>query len=177
MRATGVLLIVILMALAVVLLLRSHEAARSEEAVVRVSGRLHEEGVEATPFDRRDASRTITELAAVARGERDATAEELSAIARRAASWAEGARTPSRELTASVAIRTAADELRQYLLTGGEPHRSAARRELIRAREALSGGEGGETSGGSVQGVRDRLQNLQQSEREHIQELDEALGQ
>jgi len=176
MRATGVLLIVILLALAIVLLLRSHEAARSEEAVVRVSGRLREAGVDGEAFDREAASRAVTTLTAVARGERDATADELAAIAARAARWAEGAPTPSAELTAAVAIRTAADELRQFALNGGETHRSAARRQLMRARDALAGG-GSTRGGGSVQGVRDRLQNLQQSEREHIQELDEALGQ
>ncbi len=174
MRATGVLLIVILMALAIVLLLRSHEVTRNEEAVVRVSGRIHEAGVEGETFDRTEASRAIETLVAVARGERDATPDELAAIADQAARWAEGAPTPSAELTAAVAIRAAADELRQYRLTGGESHRTTARRKLLEAREAL---EGERTGGGSVQGVRDRLENLQQSEREHLQDLDEALGQ
>ncbi len=176
MRATGVLLIVILLALAVVLLLRSHEVVRSEEAVVRVSDQLREEGIDAEAFDREAASHAVTTLAAVARGEREAAADELAAIAARAARWAEGAPTPSAELTAAVAIRTAADELRQFALSGGEAHRAAARRQLMRARDALAGGESAR-GGGSVQGVRDRLQNLQQSEREHLQELNEALGQ
>ena len=176
MRATGVLLIVVLLALAVVMLLRSQEVTRSEAAVTRAATAIREEGVASEAFDRAAASRAVTDLAAVARGEREADPGELAAIAARAARWAQGAPTPSAELTAAVAIRTAADELRQFALHGGDAHRSAARRALMRARDALAGG-GSAGGGGSVQGVRDRLQNLEQSEREHLQDLDEALQQ
>ena len=177
MRASGILLLVVLIAAAVVLLLRGQEAQRTGHAAVRAADTVREAGVEAAPFDRDAARRAIHELAAMARGEGDLPAETLARIAATAAAWAEGAPTPSAELTAAVAIRKAADELRQYRLDGDAIHRRAARRALLEASEALDrGAEPGGAGGGSVRGVRDRLENLQQSERERLQELDEALA-
>ncbi len=171
MRATGVFLLVVLIAAAVVLMLRSREAVETEQSVTRIAGEVHEAGVEGAAFDRAEARRVLERLDSMARGRGELSQEELEEITLRAAAWAEGAPTPSAELTASVALRRAAGELRQYLLDGTDWHLRTARRELSTARRALEG----ETAQGGVQGVRDRLQNLQESERERLQELDRAL--
>ncbi len=171
MRASGILLVVVLIAAAVVFMLRSREAVEAERSVNRITAQVHEEGVEGAAFDRRAAEDTVARLETMARDRGDLTNAELEDVTRRAAQWAEGAPTPSAELTAAVAIRRAAGELRQLLLDHNDMHRRTARRELARARQAL----GGDTARGSVQGVQDRLQNLQESEREHLQDLDKAL--
>lgn len=171
MRAAGVLFLVVLIAAALVLMLRGREAAEAQRSVNRITGEIHEAGVEGAPFDEAAARQMLERLEDMARGRGELSQEDLEAVAREAAAWAEGAPTPSAELTVSVALRKAAGELRQFLLDGNDWHLRTARRELSRARRALAG----ETAQGGVQGVRDRLQNLQESERERLQELDKAL--
>ncbi len=171
MRATGILLVMVLIAAAVVLMLRSREAVEAERSVNRITAGVHEEGVKGVEFDRQAAEDVMARLETMAKDQGDLTAAELEEVTRQAAQWAEGAPTPSAELTAAVGIRSAAGELRQLLLDGDGMHRRSARRYLARARRALSG----DTARGGVQGVQDRLQNLQQSEKEHLQDLNQAL--
>ncbi len=171
MRAAGILFLVVLIAAALVLMLRGREAVEAQRSVNRITGDIHEAGVQAAPFDEEEARRVMERLQDMARGRGELSQEELDGIVRRTASWAEGAPTPSAELTVAVALRKAAGELRQFLLDSNDWHLRTARREIARARRALAG----ETAQGGVEGLRDRLQNLQESERERLQELDKAL--
>jgi len=104
---------------------------------------------------------------------------ELKTFAATAASWAEAAATPSAELHAAVAIRRAAGELRGYALTPSDVRLMRTRRLLTAARSTLDGVGGdsvsGEGPGLAVDAVRNRIDNLQQSHQERIQEVDEDL--
>jgi len=103
---------------------------------------------------------------------------ELKVFAATAASWAEAAATPSAERHAAVAIRRAAGELRGYALTPSDVRLMRARRLLAAARSTLEdvgGGASGDGSGLAVGAVQDRIDNLQQSHQERIQEVNEEL--
>ena len=103
---------------------------------------------------------------------------ELKIFAATAASWAEAAATPSAELHVAVAIRRAAGELRGYALTPSDVRLMRTRRLLAAARSTLEGvGDGttGDGPGLAVGAVRDRIENLQQSHQERLQEVDEEL--
>ncbi len=169
MRAVGVFLLVILLAAAVVLLLRSGEVRRSDEALLG-AGEALVAGATPRPFDAAAARRALERLEAVASGAA-ASPEELAAIAARAASWAAGAPTGSAALTAAVALREAAGALGDWLATGSPGDRRRARLALSRARAALAG----ETARGGVQGIQDRLRDLEENERERLREAEEAL--
>jgi DNA-binding TFAR19-related protein (PDSD5 family) len=78
-----------------------------------------------------------------------------------------------------VAIRTAAGELRGYAIRPRSTGLDAARRELERARYALTAvdTEGSVAPSGLVtEGVRDRLHNLEMSQKERALEVEEELG-
>jgi len=103
---------------------------------------------------------------------------ELKVFAATAASWAEAAATPSAELHMAVAIRRAAGELRGYALTPSDLRLMRARRLLTAARSTLEdvgGGGSGDGPGLAVGAVQDRIDNLQQSHQERIQEVNEEL--
>lgn len=159
------------MATAIVMLLRGREVTEAQRGVTRVADGLREQSVTPEKLDHRRARRLLAELEQVANGFDTLSADELEAAARRAAAWAEAASTPSSELTAAVALRSAANDLRRHVLDGNEAHRASARRHLARARRALEG----DTATTSMQGVKDRVENLQESQREQYQQLDEAL--
>ena len=104
---------------------------------------------------------------------------ELKIFAATAASWAEAAATPSTDLHVAVAIRRAVGELRGYALTPSDVHLMRTRRLLAAARSSLdgvgSGGVSGDGPGLAVGAVRDRIDNLQQSHQERLQEIEEEL--
>ena len=104
---------------------------------------------------------------------------ELKVFAATTASWAEAAATPSAELHVAVAIRRAVGELRGYALGPSDVRLMRTRRLLAAARSTLDslGGNGvsGEGPGLAVDAVRDRIDNLQQSHQERIQEVNEEL--
>jgi hypothetical protein len=104
---------------------------------------------------------------------------DLKTFGATAASWAEAAATPSTELHVAVALRRAAGELRGYALAPQEIRLSRARQLLSAALSSLDGGsgglDGGQGPGLAVGAVRDRIDNLQQSHQERIQEVDEEL--
>ena len=105
--------------------------------------------------------------------------EDLKTFAATAASWADAAATPSAELHAAVALRRAAGELRGYALAAKEIQLSRTRQLLDAARSSLDGESvgtgGGQGQGLAVGAVKDRIDNLQQSRQEQIQEVDEEL--
>ncbi len=190
MKLSGALILVVLIAAAIVIFLQSRDTKASLDAVNNVAVNLREAGVEGRSLDRNEAKQTLAALDQL-QAAPDTIADhmdDLRTISQTAASWADAAPTPSQDLTAAVAIRTAADELRQYGLDPGPGHLIAARREIGHAREALVAAVTGPGSGGasdgsmgppgnSVQGVRDRINNLQQSERERIQDVQQQINQ
>lgn len=189
MKLSGALILAVLIAAAIVIFLQSKDTKASLDAVNSVAVDLREAGVSGSSLDRAAARRTLAALDQL-QAAPDTIADhldDLKTIAATAASWADAAPTPSNELTAAVAVRTAADELRQYGLQPSPAHLIAARREIERARGALvaqaaAPGKGaGESisvpSANSVQGVRDRMKNLQQSERERIQDVQQQINQ
>jgi len=105
--------------------------------------------------------------------------EDLKTFSATAASWADAAATPSAELHAAVALRRAAGELRGYALELKEIRLSRSRQLLTAARFSLDresdGTGGGQGPGLAVGAVKDRIDNLQQSHQEQIQEVDEEL--
>jgi hypothetical protein len=181
MRLSGALILVVLISMAVVVFLQSRDVSSKMEAVTVIATQLREEGVDGAVFDRDRAYEVISTLDSLVADPDSISAhtEDLKTIAATAASWAAAAPSPSAELHASVAIRTAAGELRAYAIRPGPTGLDKARRELERARNALSmtGGSGTEIPSGLVtEGVRDQLNNLGMSQKERALEVEEELG-
>jgi hypothetical protein len=182
MRISGVLILVVLLAMATVVFLQTRSVSTSQEALSMMATDLREEGVEGAAFDAERARRVITEMEGLI-GDPDAIADhvdDLKVIADTAGRWAAGAASPSPELHASVALRSAAAELRRYSVTPSGASLNRARRELERARQALvirASGDGTTAPSGLVtEGVRDRLHNLEAAQKERELEVEEELG-
>lgn len=171
LRPAGVLLIVVLIAMAVVMLLREREVKEAEKSVSHIADGLRETGVTPRKLDQREARHLLRRLQRMVDGHTTVSAVELESAAARAASWAEAALTPSPELTAAVALRAAANDLRSFVLLDESQYRRSAAHHLARARSALEG----ETPTSSMQGMRDRMENVEESQREKLQQLNEAL--
>jgi hypothetical protein len=174
MRIFGALFLVVLLAVAVSLYLQSENAKASFQAVKTVATDLREEGVEAQSFDRRAASQMVSELTWLVEypDQIPDRVDELRGVAATAASWADGSPSPSIELRVSVALRSAAAELRAHALRPSQRHLRSARFHLEEARAALAGED---LRNDPTTAVRDRLQNLQRSGEEHLLEFDEQL--
>ena len=170
----GALMLILLLAGAVVLYLNGRSAQSNLEAVDHVATDLRTGEVTAAAFDRHGAREAVETLEAALRdpGSISTMRTDLETIAHNAAAWAEGAATGSRELHTAVALRAAADELLAYGSDGREGHLMRARSRLEDARRSLAGEP---SSGGAVVGLRDRLENVQQSEQEQMQQLNDAL--
>ena len=172
MRIFGVLIIVVLLSLAVMLYLQSHDATESMAAVDRVANSLQESGIDGKTVDKDAAMRIINELELLLLNPA-IIADNLNGlreIAAIGASWAKGATSPSPELHLAVSLRAAADELRGYGTDGSARSLDRARGYLEDAKRALAG-EAGAT--GPTDGIRDRLHNLDRSIQEKYQDVDE----
>jgi len=179
-RLFGIFFIGMLIAVGFFLYLGARDATSSLDAVTAVASTLRESDVDASALDRRMAGEIISAME-VLQAEPETISDhlaELKVFAATAASWAEAAATPSTELHLAVAIRGAAGELRGYALTPSDVRLMRAHRLLEAARSTLEGvgdGGAGDGPGLAVGGVRDRIDNLQQSHQERIQEVDEEL--
>lgn len=175
MRIFGLLLIVVLIALAAVLYLQRETARASFQAVRTIAADLREEGVAGRRFEPELATRmasSMQELIDHPEGIADHR-DELATIAATAASWAEAAPSPSVALSVAVALRAAAADLRGYQASSTATSLDSAQRNLVRARATLAG----EPIGASpVDAVRDRLDNLQSAQQERTQEVEEELA-
>jgi hypothetical protein len=178
MRVSGVLMVGVLIAAAFVLYLTSRDATESLDAVATVSADLREEGVAGRPLDRTAAQRMITAMEALVAAPDTISGhvDDLKSFTETAAAWAQAAASPSPELKAAVALRSAAGELREYSIHPTPTPLTKARRYLDDARAALAGEGVGEGPGLATDAVRDRLQNLQRSQQEQQQELAEELN-
>jgi len=180
-RFSGVLILVVVISVAVVVFLQSRDVGSKIDAVTVIATQLREEGVDSAVFDHDRALEVIATLDHLAADPDSIPShtEDLKTIASTAASWAAGAPSPSAELHASVAIRTAAGELRSYAIRPSPAGLKKVGRELERARHALTmaDGEGSVAPSGLVtEGVRDRLHNLEMSQKERALEVEEELG-
>lgn len=176
MRIGGLLLVVVLVAAAVLFYLHGKSAQEDLHAVSSISTKLREGGVEAHALDPAEARSFVRRLESMiaAPDTIEDSRDALRMIAARAASWAAAAPSPSPELHAAVALRSAADELRTYGVRGGEGRLDEARRQVEAARRALSGEAPVERP---TDALRDRLQNLQRGQQERLRQLDEAMQQ
>jgi len=182
MRISGALILMVVLVMAVVVVLQSRDVERTQDAVAVISTELREEGVAGASLDRDRALAVIAVLEGLVH-DPDAIAshvDDLKTIAGTAATWAAGAASPSPELHAAVAIRTAAGELREHAVRPNPRRLAAAQRELDRARQALTvaaSGSGTTAPSGLVtEGVRDSLHNLEASQKERELEVEEGLG-
>lgn len=182
MRISGALFLTVLIAVGYMLYLTGRDATASLDAVAAVATDLREAGVTGRALDRDLAMQMI--------GAMDGLLEtpdtipdhisDLKTFAATAAAWADAAPSPSSELRAAVALRKAAGELRAQATKPSTVHLMRARRYLGVASDAIQfggGGPGGPGPGLATDAVRDRLDNLQQSQQERYQELDEELDQ
>jgi hypothetical protein len=173
-RIFGGLFLIVLIAMATALYLRTESVKSSFDAVSSVASDLREEGVEGRSFDRRAAQRMVESLSALVAapgGIRDSV-EELRAVSATAAAWAAAAPSPSLELAVAASLRAAAGELRSYALRPSTDQLRSAKRHLDDAQTALAGVG---LRRDPTDAVRDRLGILQQSRREHLLEFDEKL--
>ncbi len=173
MKITGAAFLVLLIAVAIVLILRVKEVEHVRDDVARMVPLLEEEGVEARTMRHRDALARINELENLCATPSliASSVPRLRQVAEEAASWAAGSPAPSVELTASVALRAAVIALREYAVRPSGRHLDKARSELLDAKSAL---EGFEPTTTTVDALRDRMKNIDYSRREQLQELEEA---
>ncbi len=148
--------------------------------MANVAASLREEGVTGSTLDREQAQRMITAMENLLAAPDTISdhAHDLRIFAETAASWAKAAPSPSHDLHLSVSLRSTAGELRSYALRSSPVHLIRARRYLDESHNSLAGGggaEGGPGPGLAVGAIRDQLNNLQQSQQEQQQEMDEAL--
>ncbi len=182
MRVSGILILVVLLAMAVVVVLQSRSVTATREALTVIATDLREDGVDGVDFDSDRATRIIGAMETLI-ADPDTIpnqVDELKTIAETASRWAAGAPSPSPALHASVAIRSAAAELRSHAVSPSSVTLDRARRDLARARQALAVGAAGDgttaPSGLATEGIRDRLHNLEAAQKERALEVEEELG-
>ncbi len=182
MRISGALFLIILIAVGYMLFLTGRDATSSLNAVAVVATDLREAGVTGRALDRDLALQMIDAMDGLLNAPDTIPdhIEDLKTFSATAAAWADAAPSPSSELRAAVAIRKAAGELRAQATRPSTTHLMRARRYLDVASDAIrfaATGPGGPGPGLATDAVRDRLENLQQSQQERYQELDEELDQ
>ncbi len=173
MKISGAFLLVLLIALAIVMMLRVKEIEHVNDDLQRMVPHLMEQGVEGEVMSHQDARQRIEELEGYCRAPYQLAdqAKRLREVAAEAATWAAGAPSPSPELTTAVALRGAADSLREYAVRPSDRSLSKAEGQLSEARRALDGSPKAATA---TDALRDRLRNIEQSHREKIQDLEEV---
>jgi len=174
MKITGAAFLILLFAVAIVLILRTQEIKHVQDDVARMAPRLMEEGVEGRTMRHLDARARIHELESLCDSPSliGSAVPRLREVAGEAAAWAAGSPSPSRELTAAVGLRIAADTLREYAVRPSDRHLRNARTELSNARSALEGLE--PPAATSTDALRERIKNIDYAHREQLQELEEA---
>ncbi len=168
MRISGALFLTILIAVGYMLYLSGRDATASLDAVAEVATDLREVGVTGRALDRDLALQMIDAM----EGLLDTPdtipdhIDDLKTFSATAAAWADAAPSPS-------------SELRGQATRPSTVHLMRARRYLDVASDAIQfagTGPGGPGPGLATDAVRDRLDNLQQSQQERYQELDEELN-
>jgi len=173
MKITGGAFLVLLIAVAIVMILRAKEVEHVRDDIARMVPYLEEQGVEGRTMRHRDALARIKELESLCASPSliASSVPRLRQVAEEAASWAAGSPAPSVELTAATALRSAVVALREYASRPSERHLTKARSELLDSKSAL---EGFEPTTTQTDALRDRMKNIDYSRREQLQELEEA---
>lgn len=178
MRFSGAFLIAVLVAAGYVLYLSGRDASSSLDAVSAMAEGLREEGASGRPFDPAGAASMIAALETLLAAPESIEGHlaDLRQFGETAGSWAAAAPSASPELHVAVSLRSAAGELRAHALSPSAAHLARARLKLDAARTSLPGGQAGDPDPRlATDGVRDQLENLQQSAQERQLEVDEAL--
>lgn len=172
MKITGAAFLVVLIAVAIVMILKVQEVEHVRDDVGRMMPHLEEQGVQGRTMRHREALDRIRELESLCSTPSliESSVPRLRQIAEEAAAWAAGSPAPSVELTAAVALRAAVVALREYAARPSDRTLSKARSELVDAKSAL---EGLEPTTTSTDALRDRMKNLDYSRREQLQEMAE----
>ncbi len=165
--ALGLLALVI--AMAIVLHLSATSSKRSLDAVAGGVPELSE-NVAPQTFDAEAAARLADRLEGLL-DERSLPESELADAARQAAGWAAATTPGTPSYRAAVKLRAAAVELRASS-SPRDRHRENARRALADARAALSGGGPPPTG---VDAIRDQIENLQRSQQQRTQDVEQGL--
>ena len=158
----------LLVVMVVVLVLATRESRRDLDAVRSVTLATQSDP-EARPFDADAATALARRLAELAEWPQPPH-DELREAAARAAGWAAGVAPGTAEYHMAVNLRGAADELLAASEPLDDPHRAKARRLLGQA-EAAPGRAAGAPPG-PIGGIRDRIQDLQQSHQDQLQETE-----
>jgi hypothetical protein len=159
----------LLVVMVVVLVLATRESRQDLDAVRSVTLGTQSDA-EARPFDAEAATalaRRLVELAEWPQPPHD----ELRDAAARAAGWAAGLAPGTSGYHMAVNLRGAADELLAASESLDDPHRAKARRLLGQADAAPGRATGAPP--GPIGGIRDRIQDLQQSHQEQLQETEQ----
>ncbi len=162
-------LVALLLALVIVLLLSTSRTRHAVEDV-RVGAAALREDAAPRPWDERAAGAMLDRLTARL-GDPEPAREELAADAAIAAGWVAATAPGSNPNHAAVKLRGAADELAQASPALDDRHRTTARRYLDEARSALAGAPPNELD--AIRGVRDQLENLQNSRREQAKDAEQ----
>lgn len=180
MRVSGGFMVAVLLAAGFALYLTGRDATSTFDAVAVAADGLREQDVQGQALDLQTADRMVTFMAGLLDfpdtiGDH---VDEVRMVADTAASWAADADPASRELHFAVSLRSTAGELRAQALNPSNSHLMRARRHLDQARSSLEG----ITSGAeplqpplATDGLRDQMKNLEQAQREQMQQVDEAL--
>ena len=158
----------LLIVMVVVLILATRQTRQDLDAVKSVTFATQNDAG-ARPFDDLAASRLAQRLRDLA-GQPQLPLDELREAAARAAAWAAGLAPSTADYHTAVNLRGAADELLAASESLTDPHRVKARRLLDQA-EAVPGSPGGAPPG-PIGGIRDKIQDLQQTHQEQFQETE-----
>ncbi len=180
MRISGGFVVTALIAAGFALYLTGRDTTSSFDAVNTAADGLRESGVVGQEFEVDTATRMVAVMDSLLESPDTISdhVEDLRNIADTAASWAAAAGPTSRELHIAVNLRGAAGELREQALNQSNEHLLRARRYLDQARSSLEGlmtGNGAPPPHLATDGLRDQMQNLEQAQREQMQQVDEAL--
>jgi hypothetical protein len=162
-------LVGLLVVMVVALVLATRQTHHDVEAVKSVTFALPSDAAP-QPFDAAAATRLAGRLEELS-GQAQLPAGELRGAVAKAAGWAAGQAPGTAAYHTAVNLRGAADELLAASDSLADPHRAAARR-LLAAATAAPGTPGGGPPG-AIGGLRDKLQEIQQSHREQLQQNDQ----
>lgn len=161
-------LVSLLIAVAIIVFLFSHQAKKDMQAVRTVT-LASTENVEAQAFDG-DAARALIDRLRSLLEAPTLPADELRQAAGTAASWAAGTRSGTAEHHIATCLRSAAVELMAAGPGAEDTHRVAARRHLDSAAMTTVTNRPPD----AVTGIRDQLQNIQSSSRQRSLETDRS---
>ena len=161
-------LVMLLVVMAVVLILSTRQTQHDADAVRSVKLGTSE-NVAPRAFDRAAADRMADRLRGLL-SQADLPLDELRSAEEEAAGWAAGLAPGTFDYHMAVNLRGAAGELAAAAPSLDDPHRVRAR-QLLQQAETAPGQPGGGPPG-AVGGLKDQLQNLQQSHQEKLTEVE-----